>query len=682
MDENSLISEFKGIGEKKAEALKRLGIVTVRDVLEHYPRGYEDRREITKISDLKEDEFNTFCAVVCDDAKNSRFNNKVATRCRVYDDTGKITLLWFNQPYLKNVLKKDEKFLFYGKYKRNYGRREVLSPEMQHLLEGKEAKGAIVPVYPKTEGITQKQLRGLIKTAIYNIDEIPADFLPFWLRKEYKLSEKGFAVKNIHFPSDMDGFMLARRRLVFEELFLLQVYLFKIKNEVSSKKDGYEIKNTSVSKELLEKLPFSLTEDQKKVFSEICEDMSGKKVMNRLVQGDVGSGKTAVAMLAAFTVIKNGYQVALMAPTEILAAQHYESFKAIFAPLGITTVLITGKMPAKEKKEALELISGGEAAMVIGTHAVIQKAVDYDKLALVITDEQHRFGVRQRGSFAQKGKNPHMLVMTATPIPRTLALVLYGDMDISLINTMPPGRKKIDTFCVSESYRKRILSFIEKEIKSGRQAYIVCPLVEENEKSELKSVTEYKERIKKEYFGHLSIECIYGKMPPKEKDSVMKSFAEGLTDILVSTTVIEVGINVPNATVMLIENAERFGLAQLHQLRGRVGRGAEKSYCILVSSGETEESKKRMEVMCKTNSGFIISEKDLEIRGPGDFFGTRQHGIPEMKIANLYSDMDILKEAQKAAEKLIKKDPTLSEPGNKFLCSEIERMFKNVEIVL
>lgn len=654
MDWNSPVSLLKGIGEQRERKLQKLGISTIEDLLTHYPREYKDRSEILKIADLPMEESSTFLAQVKEEGQNSRHGRLVYTRMKVYDETGSVGVLWYNQPYMKNSLKIGEWYLFSGKLQKKYGRKEILSPEVERIGEN-FAGGRIIPVYPASEGISQKMLRNLIEDALSQIGGGMREELPLWLRKEYKLAERNFAIENIHFPKTEQGFYDARRRLVFEELFVLQTALFQLKSTLEDSGEGIILKKKKALQEGEKLLPFDLTGAQKRVLKEIEKDMSSGKIMNRLVQGDVGSGKTAVAIITAYWAIQNGYQATIMAPTEVLANQHFESFQQIFAPTGIKVVLLTGSLKAKEKREALEQVKSGEAKMIVGTHAVIQKGVEYHKLGLAITDEQHRFGVRQRSTLAEKGENVHTLVMTATPIPRTLALILYGDLDISIIDELPPGRQKIDTSAVDSRYHQRIYAFIRKHIQEGRQAYVICPMIEESEKLEVQNVLDYTEELIRE-LPECRVACVHGKMKAKEKQEIMDGFAAGKIDVLVSTTVIEVGINVPNATIMLIENAERFGLAQLHQLRGRVGRGSEKSYCILVSDTKTKIAKERMKTMTESEDGFVISEKDLKLRGPGEFFGIRQHGLPELKIADLYKDMAILKEAQSAAAELLKID--------------------------
>ena len=667
MDWNSPVSLLKGIGEQRERKLQKLGISTMEDLLTHYPREYKDRSEILKIADLPMDEPSTFLAQVKEEGQNSRHGRLVYTRMKVYDETGSVGVLWYNQPYMKNSLKIGEWYLFSGKLQKKYGRTEILSPEIERIGEN-FAGGRIIPVYPASEGISQKMLRNLIEDALSQMSGGMREELPLWLRKEYKLAERNFAIENIHFPKTEQGFYDARRRLVFEELFILQTALFQLKNTLEDSGEGIVLKKKKALQEGEEMLPFALTGAQKRVLQEIEKDMTSGKIMNRLVQGDVGSGKTAVAIITSYWAIQNGWQAAIMAPTEVLANQHFASFQKIFEPAGIKVVLLTGSLKAKEKREALAQVANGQAQMIVGTHAVIEKGVEYHNLGIAITDEQHRFGVRQRSTLAEKGENVHTLVMTATPIPRTLALILYGDLDISIIDELPPGRQKIDTSAVDSRYHQRIYTFIQKHVKEGRQAYVICPMIEENEKLEVQNVLDYTEELIQE-LPECRVACVHGKMKAKEKQEIMDRFAAREIDVLVSTTVIEVGINVPNATIMLIENAERFGLAQLHQLRGRVGRGAEKSYCILVSDTKTKVAKERMKTMTESEDGFVISEKDLKLRGPGEFFGIRQHGLPELKIADLYKDMAILKEAQSAAAELLRKDRFL-ESEEHFLLKE------------
>lgn len=658
MEWEDSISRLKGVGEQREKKLNKLGIYTIEDLLTHYPRDYKDRSRLSKIIELQMDVENTFIACCKGNGETIKHGRFTFTRVKVADETGEVGMLWYNQPYMKTTLKPGDWYLFTGKLQNKYGRREFSVSEWEGIGEN-FAGGRIIPVYPGVEGISQKMLRGFMEAALEQVRGGLSEDIPLWLRKEYLLAERNFSIEQIHFPKTEQSFYDARRRLVFEEFFVLQGALFSLKSYMEETNKGIVLKNKKATEVFQNYLPFLLTHAQKRVLKEIEKDMSTGKQMNRLVQGDVGSGKTAVAMAASYWVIKNGYQAVLMAPTEVLAQQHFHSFSAIFENFGITTVLLTGGQSAKEKRISLEKVMSGEANMIIGTHAVIQKGVEYHKLGLAITDEQHRFGVGQRGALNQKGEDPHILVMTATPIPRTLALILYGDLDVSIIDELPPGRQTIDTMAVTTSYHERIYCFIEKQVQEGRQAYVICPMIEENEKLEVQSVLNYTEELQQK-LSSCRVACVHGKMKPKEKQEIMNCFAKGEIHVLVSTTVIEVGINVPNAVIMLIENAERFGLAQLHQLRGRVGRGNEKSYCILVSDAKTKIAKQRLKVLTDSQDGFVISEMDLKLRGPGEFFGTRQHGLPELKIANIYQDMPILIEAQGAAKKLLTMDPFLS----------------------
>ncbi|MBE6008901.1 MAG: ATP-dependent DNA helicase RecG [Lachnospiraceae bacterium] len=667
------IDILNGIGDKRKKLLKKVGIETIRDLLDYYPRFYEDRSVIHKINELPFDEKVTFRGYI-KNIENTRIGAKVITKASVSDETGKIGVIWYNQPYLKNSISETDEYMFTGILSKKYGRKEVLSPEFEKVTDKESlSMGRIIPVYHLTEGLGQKFIRGIIKQALDGVESRGKEFINSDIRKAYGLCERNFAVDNIHFPESYDGFFMARRRLVFEEFFLLETALFALKDKNKNSKKGIKFNKAKAVDEFIESLPYSLTGAQLKVIEEIRKDISGRKIMNRLIQGDVGSGKTAVAMAAAFMAVKSGYQCALMAPTDVLSRQHYAGFKSMFEKFGINTVLLTGSLTAKERREAYASIKDGSADIVIGTSAVIQAGVEFKALALVITDEQHRFGVNQRGVLFDKGDDPHVLVMTATPIPRTLALVLYGDLDVSVIDELPPGRQKIDTRAVDSRYRERIYHFIKKHVKDGRQAYIICPMVEESEETDSKAALSYTQELKEGPLKELKVSCLHGRMKPKEKQSIMEEFARGETDVLVSTTVVEVGVDVPNANIIVIENAERFGLAQLHQLRGRVGRGKHLSYCVLITDSKTDIAKKRMDIMVKSTDGFVISEKDLELRGPGEFFGTRQAGVPELKIANIIGDSDVLKQAQEAALKI---SGELDKEDNIMLKKEIERFFR------
>ena len=537
--------------------------------------------------------------------------------------------------------------------------------------------GKIIPIYPLTYDLSQNVLRKIIENGLNEINNKLEETLPEYLINEYNLYGVNNAINSIHFPKDFKDFENARKRLVFEELLSLQLALLNLKSKYKIDKDGIIFDKKIKMSTIINELPFKLTKAQLRVLEEIDLDMENIKPMNRLLQGDVGSGKTVVAMIAAYKAVKSGYQATIMAPTAILATQHLESFTQILNKFNIKCELLVSGITAKKKEEILQKLRDGEIDILIGTHAILEENVVFKNLGLVITDEQHRFGVRQRGTIAEKGKNPDVLVMTATPIPRTLALILYGDLDISIIDELPPNRKVIDTFAVTKGMDERVNNFIIKQISEGRQCYVVCPLVEENEEINAQSVLELTEKYKNSIFSKYKVEYLHGKMRPKEKDKIMEEFKNGDIDILVSTTVIEVGVNVPNASVMVIENAERFGLAQLHQLRGRVGRGEYKSFCILKYKGNSDIVKKRMKVITETNDGFIISEKDLELRGSGEFFGTKQHGIPEFKIANLFEDMEILKGVQSVAIKILEDDVNLEKEKNRLLKNMVNEKFKN-----
>ena len=652
MELNEPISVVKNIGETRCKQLNKMGVETVNDLIEYFPRDYEDKSLFVNISDVVKGEVNTFKAKVSFNPEAHRVKGMVIVRARLSDATGSIDGVWFNQPYIKNSLVLEKEYVFSGKVTEKYNRIQVESPEFEIFNPNSLNNGRIVPVYTLPARLSQKVIRTVIRDALIEVKDKIDEFLPKSIIKSMGLCSRLYAIKNIHFPQNDDAFFKARYRLVAEELLLLQMRLLQLKGDVGEKTSTVKIGNYDVSG-IRNQLKFDLTNAQKKVLGEIFNDFSSGYVMNRLVQGDVGCGKTAVAMIAAYLIINNGYQAVMMAPTDVLANQHYESFKAVFEPLGISCQLLTSGLKKKEKNIAYENIENGTAQMIIGTHALIQEKVVYNNLGLVITDEQHRFGVRQREMLAQKGEEPHVLVMTATPIPRTLALILYGDLDISTINELPP----------------------EKEVAKGRQCYIICPMIEENEKLDLRSVLKFTEELKNDRLPDLRVECMHGKLKNNEKQDIMDRFSSGEIDVLVSTTVIEVGVNVPNATLMIIENAERFGLSALHQLRGRVGRGGEKSYCVLVTDSKTKVAKERMSIMCKSNDGFVISEKDLHLRGPGDFFGTRQHGLPEMKIANLYKDINILKDVQSVAIDLYKSDENLEKKENLLLKKRIEELY-------
>lgn len=674
-DINTNLQYLKGVGPARIEILNKLGLFSIGDIIEYYPRTYEDRGTFKKICELSDGENATFKAVTSSSVSESRIRNKmVICKAIAKDDTGSVVLTWFNQPYVKKQLKLGEEYTFYGKIKSTLGRIEVQSPVFENSNNTKNV-GRIIPIYPLTAGITQNVFRGIVENAMDATKGQYIEKLPEWVIKEAELATIDYAIKNIHFPEKLQDFEKARYRLAFDELLIMQLGLLTFKGKGNKEFTGISFDKDEKINELVDSLPYRLTNAQMKVWSEINADMKSTKSMNRLIQGDVGSGKTVVATLAIFKAVRNGYQAALMAPTSILARQHYEGISKMLKSYGITVELLTGDVTKKNKSIILEKLKQGEIDVLIGTHALIEENVEFNNIGLVITDEQHRFGVRQRKILSSKGQNVDTLVMTATPIPRTLAIILYGDLDISIIDELPPGRQKIDTYAVRRNMEDRVNNFIKKEINSGRQAYIVCPLVEESEEMDgVKSVTEQLEYYKK-IFSDYEVEMLHGKMKPKEKDEIMMKFKNGEINILISTTVIEVGVDVPNSTLMIIENAERFGLAQLHQLRGRVGRGKFKSYCILKYDSKSDVVQKRMDIMQKTNDGFIISEKDLELRGPGDFFGTKQHGIPEFKVANLFVDVPILKKAQHMANTILECDEKLELPENILLKESINKLF-------
>ncbi len=673
------IRYIKGVGPTRVALLNRLGIYTLEDILTYFPRDYEDRGKYKLISELENEETAAFKAVVTSRVTETRVKRGMAIyKVVARDETGTVVITWFNQSYIKSALTVGKEYIFYGKVKKGIGKVDVQSPIFEEVGKSKNV-GKIIPLYPLTNGITQNVIRGIIENAMKEVDGKFIESIPGWILQKYKLCDINFAMKNIHFPNKFEDFERARKRIAFEELLTLQVALLQMKNSVKVENNGISFEINEHIEDLLESLPYKLTNAQLRVWKEIDSDMQSEKPMNRLVQGDVGSGKTAVAMLAMFKAVRNGYQASMMAPTSILAKQHYLNISKTLAPFGIRCELFTSEITKKKKEMLIEDLKNGKIDIAIGTHALIEDNIEFRNLGLVITDEQHRFGVRQRGLLSSKGTRPDVLVMTATPIPRTLAFILYGDLDISIIDELPPGRQKIDTFAVRRNMEERVNNFIIKEMKSGRQAYIVCPLVEESENMDgLKSVTEQFEYYKN-IFKDFKVEILHGKMKPKEKDEIMARYKAHEIDVLISTTVIEVGVDVPNATIMVVENAERFGLAQLHQLRGRVGRGSFKSYCILKYDSNSDVVKQRMEIMQKSNDGFVISEKDLELRGPGEFFGTRQHGVPEFKVANLFTDIPILKQVQVVAKELLEKDENLLLEENLPIKQKIEKLFNSEE---
>lgn len=670
------IQYIKGVGPSRVELLNKIGIHTLEDLITYFPREYEDRSVIQNIAELVPGEYATFRGVAMSKATETRIKkNMTITKLVVRDVTGSAYLTWFNQSYIKNSFAAAEEYTFYGKVTRNNGgRAEVSSPTFDKDGETKNT-GKIIPIYPLTNGISQNVLRSIIENGLKIANNQLEEFLPAKIRSQYKVCEINYAINNIHFPQNKTDFEIARRRVAFEELFLLQLGLLNLKEKGKVEDVGIQFTVDEHIEDFCNNLAFELTGAQKKVWKEIREDMESNKAMNRLVQGDVGSGKTVVAAMAMYKAVKNGYQASMMAPTAILATQHYYGISKMLEPFGMKCALFTSSLTKKQKEKLIEQLKNGEIQVAIGTHALIEEDIQFQNLGLVITDEQHRFGVRQRARLSAKGQKVDTLVMTATPIPRTLALILYGDLDISIIDELPPGRQKIDTYAVRKNMEQRVNDFVRKEIKEGRQAYIVCPLVEESDTMDLKSVEKMTEYYR-EVFSEFKVEYLHGKMKNKEKEDIMARYKAGEIDVLISTTVIEVGVDVPNSTIMMVENAERFGLAQLHQLRGRVGRGKHKSYCILKYDSKSDVVQQRMNIMQQTNDGFVISEKDLELRGPGDFFGTMQHGVPEFKVANLFTDMEILKEAQAAAKNLLEEDPMIEKEENIGIKGKIDKLFK------
>lgn len=689
------VKYIKGVGPKKAESLNKIGIYSVKDLIEYFPRAYDDRSIVKKLADIVEGERVTVEASIVNSVY-TRFLGKFKSVSKVVisDGTEQAICTWFNQPYVSNQLKIDEVYRFYGKFTRKNGGLELASPVFD-VSECNKNTGKIIPVYPLTSDIKSSVLRNSIDEALKNIDMIP-EILPEYIVKKYNLIKYDSAIRKIHFPEKIKDVEKAHRRLVFDEFLSMQLGILKLREENISTKKGIKYSSDVKISDFINSLPFKLTAAQLRVINEIDFDMENEKQMNRLLQGDVGSGKTVVSMCSAFKTVKNGYQAAILAPTMILAVQHFNNYQKMFDKFGIKCGLLVGGMTAKAKREMLEKIKNNDVDIVIGTHALLEEDVVFNKLGLVVTDEQHRFGVKQRSKIIAKGDNPDILVMTATPIPRTLALILYGDLDISIIDELPPNRKKIQTYAVGKNYDERVNNFIREQLSKGRQAYVVCPLVEEgkpeikvDEKTgeqyidlkavntaNLKSVEKLTEDYKKILDGY-NVVCLHGKMKSKEKDDIMERFKNGEIDVLVSTTVIEVGVDVPNASLMVIENSERFGLAQLHQLRGRVGRGEYESFCILKYESSNDIVRQRLELMVKSDDGFKIAEKDLELRGSGDVFGTKQHGLPEFKIANIYEDMECLKEVQVAVSEIFADDPDLSKEENVLLRNFVSNKFIN-----
>lgn len=669
MNDKTPLRELKGVGEKTEKLFQKIGITTAEELLRYYPRTYDIYEEPVEIASAEEDKTVSIRATIATGIYINQIRNLQVLTTTVADASGRLPVAWFNAPYLRGTLKKGSVFILRGKIIRKKGRPQMEHPEIFTPAAYEEIIHSMQPVYGLTKGLSNKMITKLVHR-ILDTRPLHGEYLPEEIRERYQLADANCAIRTIHFPKNMQELLTARKRLVFDEflLFVLAIQLLKEKTEEAP--NTFPMKPVWTTEEIIEGLPYDLTGAQKNVWHEIERDLSGHKLMSRLVQGDVGSGKTVIAFLAMVLSAENGFQSALMVPTEVLANQHYEGFLRLMEEQNIASchpVLLTGSTTARQKREIYQKIADGEVNVIIGTHALIQEKVEYKNLGLVITDEQHRFGVRQREALTTRGNPPHVLVMSATPIPRTLAIILYGDLDISIIDELPAKRLPIKNCVVGTSYRPKAYSFIEKQVQMGRQAYVICPMVEESEGLEAENVTDYARKLQEILPGEIKVEILHGKMKPKEKNRIMEAFASGEIQVLVSTTVVEVGVNVPNATVMMVENAERFGLAQLHQLRGRVGRGEHQSYCIFIQGNNEENTSKRLKILNESNDGFYIAGEDLKLRGPGDLFGIRQSGLMEFKIGDIYNDAGILKNASEAAGEILALDFDLILPQHKAL---------------
>ena len=668
------IKYLKGVGERRAAMLSRLGVSDVNALVRLYPRVYEYWSRIKSINEAQIGEICCIKGIVGSPVRKNLIRKGLTLyKTEITDGSGIMGITIFNSRFAAEKLTEGDEFLFFGRVGGNLYRKEMNSPE----IEPAEGADRIRPIYPQTHGLNSKMIEKLVRTALTECRDELVDPIPLWLREKYCLMNLPDSLWNIHFPKSPDYLEEARRRLIFEELLILQLGLEKMRSQ--TQKNAGAIIERDFSDEYFSHLPFSPTGAQRRAVKEAMRDMMSGRQMNRLLQGDVGSGKTAVAAALVYSAAKNSMQSALMAPTEVLAEQHYKTFLKLFDGCSINVELLTGSDTAAQKRRKKEALKAGEIDLLIGTHAIIQSDVEFKSLALVITDEQHRFGVEQRNALGEKGKNPHLYVMSATPIPRTLALIIYGELDISILDELPPGRQKIETYAVTSELRQRAYNYVKKHLDAGRQGYIICPLVDEGESdTELASAVKYADELQRGDFRGYTVGLMHGKMRSADKKKVMESFSNGETQLLVSTTVIEVGVDVPNAVIMVIENAERFGLSQLHQLRGRIGRGQYKSTCILITYAKNDTAQRRMKVMETTTDGFKIADEDLKLRGPGEFFGSRQHGLPEMKIADMLEDRSTLKETQRAAKEIMARDPELSSPESAALKNEIQRLFDAV----